>query len=155
MAKKKSDAEEAPKRKFDAEEAPKKKFDEAEAPKKKFDSEEAPKKKHHAEHRDTIAVKILPLLGFVLFAEALYSMAFSTDQITLYTASRVIRAVIGILLATKSLGKRYYGVAAAYLILEAIGSFLISPDVAEKYFQIEYAVRIAAGLLLYYYSRRK
>jgi len=155
MAKKKFDAEEAPKKKHDAEEAPKKKFDEAEAPKKKFDSEEAPKKKHHAEHRDTIAVKILPLLGFVLFAEALYSMAFSTDQVALYTASRVIRAVIGILLATKSLGQKYYRVTAAYLVLEAIGSFLVSPDIAEKYFQIEYAVRIVAGLMLYYYSHKK
>ncbi len=95
------------------------------------------------------------LLYAWIVLDALASIAFSTDQFPLFTLGRAFRGLVGVSLLFRRLPKRYFVVTGTYLVVESIGSALISPDAAILFFQIGWAVRIIAGLLLLAEGRSK
>ncbi len=97
---------------------------------------------------------VLQLLGAWLVLDAIVSIAISTDQYPLFTIGRAFRGLVGVLLLGGWLPERYYPVLGAYLVLESIGSAIISPDKGVLFFEIGWAVRIIAGLLLVFAGRK-
>ena len=92
--------------------------------------------------------RVLSLLGAWIVVDALGSIAFSTDQFPLFSLGRAFRGLVGVLLLGGWLPGRYYGIVGPYLILESIGSAIISPDKGVLFFEVGWAVRIVAGLLM-------
>jgi hypothetical protein len=90
----------------------------------------------------------LQFLGAWIVLDALVSIAISTDQYDVFTLGRALRGLVGVLLIGGWLPKRFYPAAGAYLVLESIGSVIISPDKGILFFEIGWALRIIAGLLM-------
>ena len=87
--------------------------------------------------------------GAFLILEGFFSIIYSTDQIPLFLAGRLLRIAIGALFLLNALPQKWLKIAGVYLIVEAIGSMVFSPD-QDALFQLGRFIRVAFGAMLYY-----
>ncbi len=92
---------------------------------------------------------LLKWFGVFLILEGIFSIIYSTDQIPLFLAGRLLRIAIGVLFLLEALPAKWWKIAGIYIILEAIGSMAFSPD-QDELFQLGRLIRIAFGAMLYF-----
>ncbi|MBI3588266.1 hypothetical protein HY995_03230 [Candidatus Micrarchaeota archaeon] len=95
----------------------------------------------------------LKYLALLLIPEALYSIAFSHDQIELFQLGRLLRLILGALIVGGIIRPRHYRIVGPYITLEAIGSWLVSPNKGEFPFELGWAFRMAYGIALSFAAR--
>ncbi|MEM4254834.1 MAG: hypothetical protein QXR53_00695 [Candidatus Norongarragalinales archaeon] len=94
-------------------------------------------------------IGLLKAFGVFLILEGIFSIVYSTDQIPLFFAGRLLRIAIGIMFLLNALPKNLWKIAGVYLILEAMGSMVFSPD-QDELFQLGRLIRVAFGAMLYF-----
>lgn len=92
---------------------------------------------------------LLKWFGVFLVIEGIFSILYSTDQIPLFFAGRLLRIAIGALFLLNALPKKWWKITGTYIVLEAVGSMVFSPD-QDELFQLGRLIRIAFGAMLYF-----
>ncbi|HLD63237.1 MAG TPA: hypothetical protein VI875_05225 [Candidatus Norongarragalinales archaeon] len=94
-------------------------------------------------------IDALKAFGIFLILEGIFSIVYSTDQIPLFLAGRLLRIAIGALFLLGALPENLWKIAGIYIVLEAIGSMVFSPD-QDELFQLGRLIRVAFGTMLYF-----